>query len=190
MPLDPRYIVKCAWAGTGLIWLAASFTTKRTARRQPMGILIAHMVALLAGFELMFAAPLRIGFLGARFLPEERWVSWTGCTVTLAGLAFTIWARFFLGRNWSGDVAVKQDHTLVRGGPYALVRHPIYAGLSLGLLGTAAIYGEVRCLLGAALIIAEWKRKSQLEERFMLEQFGEQYAQYRREVKALIPYVW
>jgi len=190
LTLDPRDIVRWAWFGLGLIWLAASFTNKRTARRQPIGTLIAHLLALGVGFDLMASDFFRAGFLGERVVPAEGWVRWTGCLAALAGLGFAVWARFCLGRNWSGHVTVKQDHTLVRAGPYALVRHPIYSGLSLALLGTAAIWGEVRSLLGAALLIAEFKRKSLLEERFMLEQFGEPYARYRREVKALIPHVW
>ena len=85
---------------------------------------------------------------------------------------------------------MKQDHELVRNGPYALVRHPIYSGLALAILGTALAVGEVRCLLAFILVVFEFKRKSLQEERFMIEQFGAQYVQYRREVKSLIPFVW
>lgn len=190
MPLDPRLVIRYAWVAIGLIWLAAAFTTKRTARSMPRGALIAHLLALGLAFDLMFSNYFRVGFLRARFVPAGAWVAWTGCAAAMAGFAFTIWARFRLGRNWSGTVQVKQDHTLVRRGPYALVRHPIYTGLSLALLGTAVTIGEFRCLIGAALAFFEWKRKSQLEERFMIEQFGREYIEYRREVKGLIPFVW
>jgi protein-S-isoprenylcysteine O-methyltransferase Ste14 len=190
MLLDPRPIMRYAWLAIGLIWLATAFATKPTARRMPRGDLIAHVLALALTFELIFGSYFRVGFLRARFVPADQWVAWTGCAVGMAGVALAVWARLRLGRNWSGTVTVKQDHTLVRSGPYALVRHPIYSGLSLALVGTAVVFGEVRCLIGAALAFFEWKRKSQLEERFMIEQFGRDYIQYRREVKGLIPFVW
>jgi protein-S-isoprenylcysteine O-methyltransferase len=190
MLLDPRQVMRYAWVAIGLIWLATAFTTKRTARRMPRGALIAHILALGLAFDLIFSSYFRVGFLRDRFVPAGEWVGWAGCAICLAGFVFTVWARFQLGRNWSGTVQVKEDHTLVRRGPYALVRHPIYSGLSLALLGTAVVYGEVRCLIGTALAFFEWKRKSLLEERFMLEQFGREYIEYRREVKGLIPFVW
>ena len=98
-------------------------------------------------------------------------------------------ARFFLGRNWSGIVTIKQGHTLVRKGPYRFVRHPIYTGLLLAIFGTALAIGEIRALIGAGLVFALFVHKISLEESFMTEQFGADYADYRRNVKALIPFV-
>ena len=65
-----------------------------------------------------------------------------------AGIAFAVWARHYLGRNWSGTVTVKQDHELIRSGPYRLVRHPIYTGLLLAILGTAVALRRVARLAG------------------------------------------
>ena len=58
-------------------------------------------------------------------------VYWLGLLMVVAGLAFAVWARVHLGRNWSGTVTVKENHELIRSGPYAIVRHPIYTGLLL-----------------------------------------------------------
>ena len=90
--------------------------------------------------------------------------------------------RAWLGRNWSAEVTVKHDHELVRSGPYALVRHPIYTGLLLALIGTALGVGNGRALIGLVLIVAALLRKVAIEERFMSEQFGDAYARYRAEV--------
>ncbi len=137
----------------------------------------------------MFDSSLSIGFLGLRFLPDSTAVEGTGLGITACGIAFAVWARFALGRNWSGEVTIKEEHELVRGGPYALVRHPIYSGILLGLLGTAGYFGEVRGLIAFALFFSGWWLKSRAEEALMIEQFGDEYRQYRREVKALIPFV-
>ena len=96
----------------------------------------------------------------------------------------------FSGGNWSSSVTLKQDHTLVRSGPYGIVRHPIYTGLLVALLGTAIALGELRCFLGVILAAIAWKIKSVTEEALMVEQFGEQYARYRQQVKGLVPYLW
>jgi protein-S-isoprenylcysteine O-methyltransferase Ste14 len=108
----------------------------------------------------------------------------------LAGMLFAGWARLFLGGNWSSDVALKQDHTLVRSGPYRIVRHPIYTGLLVALLGTAIALGELRCFLGVLLSAIAWKIKSISEETLMVQEFGDQYARYREQVKGLVPYLW
>jgi protein-S-isoprenylcysteine O-methyltransferase len=106
------------------------------------------------------------------------------------GAVLAIWARFSLGGNWSATVTIKAGHTLVRRGPYALVRHPIYSGLLLALLGTVLLFNQVRCLLALALIVLMLASKIRMEERFMAEQFGAEYVAYKQRVKALIPFVW
>jgi protein-S-isoprenylcysteine O-methyltransferase Ste14 len=84
---------------------------------------------------------------------------------------------------------VKEDHALIRTGPYSRLRHPIYTGLLLAFLGTAMIVGEVRAFLAFVLLLISFAIKSQAEEARMRETFPE-YEQYRRETPALIPYVF
>ena len=109
--------------------------------------------------------------------------------VLVAGLVFSIWARVHIGRNWSGIVTLKQDHELIQSGPYRLVRHPIYTGLLLGFIGTAIARDEWRGWLAVLMVLAALWRKLRLEERWLTEQFGDAYRQYRSEVAALIPYL-
>jgi protein-S-isoprenylcysteine O-methyltransferase Ste14 len=177
------------WMAFAVVWLTASLTVKRNARVQPSLSLLTHSVTIVAAFLLLLWSRLSAGPLSWRLVPDSVALSATGWALTFAGLASAIWARFFLGRNWSGLVVIKHDHQLVRRGPYAVVRHPIYTGLTLGMLGAALALGELRGLLGAGLAAAHWWTKSQIEERFLLDEFGAEYAQYRREVKALIPFL-
>ena len=85
---------------------------------------------------------------------------------------------------------IKRDHELIRSGPYSIVRHPIYTGFLLAILGTVIYIGEMRGLVAFALAITGLKWKSLTEESLMQEQFGTQYADYKRHVKALVPFVW
>ena len=110
--------------------------------------------------------------------------------ITALGVAFALAARFFLGKNWSGWVTVKKGHQLIRSGPYAVVRHPIYSGVLLGILGTAIVVGEVRGLVAMAFAALGLGLKSFQEERFMEEEFGSEYRDYTRRVKAMIPLLW
>jgi protein-S-isoprenylcysteine O-methyltransferase Ste14 len=104
------------------------------------------------------------------------------------GLAFTVWARVYLGRNWSGTVTLKEGHELIRSGPYTYVRHPIYTGLLVALLGSAVACGELRAMIGLGLVAGAFIRKLRIEERFMREIFPGQYERYCAEVPALVPF--
>ena len=132
---------------------------------------------------------LRGTFLDQRFVPARQWIVWLGFYLTVAGLAFTCWARVILGRNWSGVVQLKQDHELIVRGPYSIVRHPIYTGLLLAFLGSAIAVGAWRALLATAIVGVSFWRKLRLEERWLCELFGDQYRDYMSRVKALVPWV-
>jgi protein-S-isoprenylcysteine O-methyltransferase Ste14 len=129
------------------------------------------------------------GVLGERFLPDAPATFWAGFAIVALGLGFTVWARVVLGRNWSGIVTVKQDHELVTEGPYRWVRHPIYTGLVVAFAGSATARGEWRGVLAVLIVFVALWRKLTLEERWMIETFGDAYLRYREKVRALIPFV-
>jgi protein-S-isoprenylcysteine O-methyltransferase Ste14 len=183
-----RYFV-AAWWTVGIVWLFGAFTTKRTVRSQPAGDRVVY-VGLIVLACLFFQKPLRFGLLAWRFVPMSAATGYVGLALTVVGCAFTIWARFYLGSNWSGRPTIKEGHTLIRSGPYRLVRHPIYTGIVLAMLGTAIYIGEIRALVGTVVALIALKVKSRLEEAFMTEQFGPEYANYKRHVKSLVPFVW
>lgn len=108
--------------------------------------------------------------------------------VALAGLGLTWWARLHLGTLWSGTVTRKAHHRIVKTGPYAIVRHPIYSGLSVALIATALLRPGWLGIAGAALIIASFVVKYRLEERFLMQELGPEYIAYRKHVPALVPF--
>ena len=103
------------------------------------------------------------------------------------GLSFAVWARVHLGKYWSSMPAIKMDHKLIRTGPYNLVRHPIYTGILFGIAGTAIIIGEPLGLIAFILILVVYLWKIRMEEKYLQEEFGEDYVRYKKEVPALIP---
>ena len=176
-----------AWIVFGLVWVIGARTSKRTARREPLRNGIAH-ASLTALVALLLFWPELFGPLNTRFVPDTEGVELGGLVLTCIGVGFAIWARLSLGRNWSGTVTtIKEDHTLIREGPYRLVRHPIYFGILLAMAGTAIGYGKVAGLIALPIAVLAFWTKSRTEERFMLAQFGPQYSAYQHEVKAFIP---
>jgi len=190
MPFDLRAVLGWIWIVVVVIWAAAAFVTKRAVKRQSPVTRLVETCCMLAAFNLLFNPNPWSGVLRRRIVPDQPLYGWLSLLITCAGIAFTLWARFFLGRNWSGTVTVKENHELIRSGPYGIVRHPIYAGLSLAFLGTAIGFGELRGLIGLPILVFGWKYKALVEERFMTEQFGDQYRRYRSEVKGLVPFIW
>jgi protein-S-isoprenylcysteine O-methyltransferase Ste14 len=109
--------------------------------------------------------------------------------IVVVGLAFTAWARFTLGGNWSGAIVFKEGHELIESGPYALVRHPIYTGLLTMLLATVVVWAKPIGFVGFALVCAVLWGKLLREERLMTAHFPDAYPDYRKRTKALIPLV-
>jgi protein-S-isoprenylcysteine O-methyltransferase Ste14 len=177
------------WGAWALYWLISALGTKQTVRRESLVRRLGYVLPLLIGGVLIGArrAPWA-GWLAMRLWPHAPLPPRIGLALVVVGLAFAVWARVHLGRNWSGIVTVKQGHELIRTGPYALVRHPIYTGIIAAVIGTAIVSATVRAALGVAIIAVSLVVKSRVEERFMRETFGGQYARYREEVPALVPF--
>ncbi len=181
-------LIPAIWVAWALYWCIAAFATKPVRRKESVGSRLTHYIPLLLAILLVISPRLAGTVLATRFLPRSVILFWIGTVLLVAGMLFTLVARRYLGGNWSGTVTLKQDHTLIRSGPYRFVRHPIYTGLLLAFFGSGVIaLGEWRGLAALALLTAAFLRKIQIEERFMLEQFGDAYVRYRREVPALIP---
>lgn len=179
------------WLAVIVLWWLAAFASKRSVQRQSGGSRLLQSAIALVGVWLIFNLDKVItsGWLAARVVPRTAdWVV-VGAALTLVGILFAVWARLTLGSNWSGRVTIKENHELILRGPYALVRHPIYTGFLLGLLGTAIAYGLARCFVGVAIVGFAFWLKSQTEEQFMMQQFGAQYMEYRQRVRALVPFV-
>ena len=112
-----------------------------------------------------------------------------GLILCLGGFALAVWARFNLGRNWGMPMTFKEGHDLVTAGPYRYVRHPIYTGMLLAILGSALVAGRIWLVVFAGMTIYS-VYSARTEERLMLEHFPEQYTDYKRRTKAFIPFVF
>ncbi len=188
--MGPDTLIGYLWLGFAAVWLVAARGASSAVRSESILSGLLSRVPLLLAALLLVSKTGEIGWLATRLLPHSPAVGWTGAAIVLAGVALAILARLFLGRNWSGIVTVKRDHELILRGPYRFVRHPIYSGILLALLGTAVAVGQVRGLIALAFAALGLRWKSLKEEQFMEEEFGDAYRSYKQRVKALIPLVW
>jgi protein-S-isoprenylcysteine O-methyltransferase Ste14 len=190
MGLLYRYLIPILWLLWIGYWRISAADVKPAQRYESPASRAAHFVPLLIAAALLWIrGKPDEGWLFHRFLRPDAASFWSGALTTAAGLAFSAWARVHLGRNWSAAVSVKQDHQLIRTGPYAIVRHPIYTGLLVGLIGTAIAIAQWRALVAVLIAFAAFWRKLRLEERWMTETFGDDYRQYRARTAALIPFL-
>ena len=175
------------WPAWGLSWLVAAFWASKAAARPPMREQLLYWAMVIVGSVA----------IGYGFATGQRGMEWMPFdtkeqilfVVALVGLGITWWARIHLGTLWSGTVTRKAHHKVIKTGPYAIGRHPIYAGISLALIATVLLRPNWLGIAGAALIIASFVIKYRLEERFLMQELGPEYKHYRKETPALVPFL-
>src|SRR6266496_6196782 len=165
------------------------FWTKRSVYHEGRWQRLGYVIPILVGGYLVFKGHRLSDPLNLRVIPHVDALAWIGVVLCIAGLAFCIWARFTLGRNWSGVVTLKGGHELITRGPYSLVRHPIYTGLLTMFIATVIVLGHVAGIIALPLVFVSIWIKLRYEEKLMLQKFPDQYAVYQRRVKPLIPFI-
>ena len=189
-------ILNVLWMAFVVIWLVGSFLTKKRAASSSarwakgFGLRLVFAVVVVA---LLNVPGLREWMLALRHqtgIPVIRALRYGGFVVAALGMAFAVWARFQIGRNWGVPMSLRQGHELVTGGPYAIVRHPNYTGLFFALLGSAIFYLSPILLIVTPVCAIYYVWAATREERTMFEQFPDQYPAYRSRTKMLIPFIF
>jgi protein-S-isoprenylcysteine O-methyltransferase Ste14 len=172
-----------------LYWLISAIRTRSTYKRKQSNWFLLPFMLVLVLIWGFLSDQVSSSLMQLRVIPGGIATGFLGIIITVIGLGFAVWARIHLGKNWSSRPGIKVDHTLIRTGPYQFVRNPIYTGILFGYAGTAIVIGESWAFFMILFILAVFLGKIRVEERFLLNEFGEAYIQYRKEVKALIPYL-
>jgi protein-S-isoprenylcysteine O-methyltransferase len=170
--------------------MVAALFTKRPVERVNWQHGLRYGIPVVIGFYLMFSMKLDILWLQHRILPRSEALDISAILITIVGMLFAVWARVYLGRNWSSAPMVREQHELIRSGPYRVVRHPIYTGILLAMIGTFLASGKVRGLLAVLFVWIGWTIKSRIEEEFMMRTFGAQYEEYRTNHRCPVSAAW
>ena len=182
-------IISFCWTLFAVIWLLTAFATKKSVYRENRAQRLRYIIPLLLGWFLLAKGHRLSEPLSHRVIPHVDALAWIGAVLCIIGLIFSIWARFTLGRNWSGVVTFKGGHELITRGPYRIVRHPIYTGLIFMLVGTVIVLGHIAAIIALPLVFLSFWIKLRSEEKLMLEKFPDEYGAYQRRVKRLIPFI-
>jgi protein-S-isoprenylcysteine O-methyltransferase Ste14 len=182
-------IIRACWIVFITIWLLAAASTKRAVYRESRAERLHYWLLFVIACLLLFYGRKLPYPLNLRIIPHATLVAWVAPSLCVAGLAFALWARVTLGRNWSGVVTLKEEHELVQRGPYRVVRHPIYTGMLIMSFATALVQSHLAGFSGVLLMFASFWIKLGREEALMLQQFPERYAAYQQHVKRIIPFL-
>ena len=176
------FVIGIGWVVFWLYWLVEARNVKPGQNRWSR--FAGARVALLIVIVLLF----RFAGVGPHKATDDWWLVGVGVAVWAAGLALAVWARLYIGRNWGMPMTKREKPDLVTTGPYRYIRHPIYSGIILGLLGTAlatTLYALIPVAVLAGLFIYSATR----EERFLAGEFPDAYPPYRARTKMLVPFL-
>ena len=181
-------VIGVGWVIFWVGWLAASAGAKQG---QPGRGSFARFAGVRVALILVVVLLVRLRVLrghGVGYVRDP--VLWgVGLAIWVLGLGLAVWARVYLGRNWGMPTSTKEDPELVISGPYRTIRHPIYTGILLALIGTA-IALSVWWLIAVALIGGYFIYSAFVEERNMTRFFPSAYPEYQQSTKMLIPFIF
>jgi protein-S-isoprenylcysteine O-methyltransferase Ste14 len=182
-----KYLIEGPWVIFVVYWAMGALKTRRTERKESFASRYGILFIEIAGFVLLFSDDAEIGVLRDKVFPRTPALGAAGVVLTWAGIALALWARWHLGQYWSARITIKEDHKLIRTGPYARLRHPIYSGLDLAAIGSALAIDRWRCIIGACLIVLGYWIKARREEAMLTAQFGADFQEHCRRAGFLIP---
>jgi protein-S-isoprenylcysteine O-methyltransferase Ste14 len=180
-------MVGCCWIVLAVYWAVSALRQKPTKKEEHFSERLRHLVPVMIAFLLLSRSDISYGWLGLRFVAESGPLNLFGLVLAGAGVAFAIWARWHLGRNWSAVVSIREGHDLICTGPYRAVRHPIYTGLLLAIMGTVLIVGEFRALMALAIAVASLYLKARKEDAWLAREFGETFEVHVRRTGMFLP---
>jgi protein-S-isoprenylcysteine O-methyltransferase Ste14 len=185
-----RWLIVAFWLVFVVYWALAAIDAKRGVRAAwSKEIGLRFVLVVLIGVAVRFA-PLRHALHNLQVdLARNALVPITGVVLCALGLGLAMLARAQLGPNWGMPMSRRDNPELVVTGPYARVRHPIYAGILLAMLGSTlglTIFFVIPLVLFGSYFVYSAKR----EEQMLQAQFPQRYASYMQRTGMLLPHVF
>jgi protein-S-isoprenylcysteine O-methyltransferase Ste14 len=168
--------------GGGIIPYLRRQGSKIERRDRGSRLLIVGCIFLSIAIAFTFAAS------GIALLPG--FLSYAGTTLMLAGIVLRQWSMAVLGRFFTLAIGIQKGQKVVNSGPYRLVRHPSYTGALLIMTGIGLAlrsWGAVLVILFIAGVAYNYR--IQMEEKVLISELGDEYVQYMKRTKKLMPYI-
>jgi protein-S-isoprenylcysteine O-methyltransferase Ste14 len=185
-----RWLIVALWLGLIIYWMVSAPGAKRSlGSRRTWKETSLRLIAVALVLIVLAVPPVRHTFRDLQaYQTQSAVLGVTGVVLCAAGVVLAFLARLYLGRNWGLPVSRKENPELVTNGPYCYVRHPIYIGIMLAMLGTA-IGASVFWVVPLILFSGYFVYSARCEEKIMIAQFPEQYPAYMRRTRMLVPFV-
>ena len=183
------FFLSALWILFGIVWIGSAMIAKKSVRNAALstGIVFRALFVILV---LVFFQTSAFQDASLRFNHDPNIVvSIVGICLCALGIGLAIWARIYLGKNWGMPMTLKEHPELVTSGPYTFVRHPIYTGMLLAMIGSALVDG-LSWLIFFILFCAYFIYSARKEEKNMAKQFPDEYPAYMKKSKMLIPFVF
>jgi protein-S-isoprenylcysteine O-methyltransferase Ste14 len=175
-----KLAVGVAWIVFWIYWLASAAASKASV---PGG-----WRTRLTGVSVIAVFVISDAFRGGGLANRNVILAAVGAALFASGIALAVWARVHLGRNWGMPMTQRAEPELVTSGPYRFVRHPIYSGLLIAMLGTTLV-NNLLGLIIVAVLVAYFYYCGTVEERNLVSTFPAAYPEYRGRTKMLIPFL-
>jgi protein-S-isoprenylcysteine O-methyltransferase Ste14 len=188
MQMFAGIIVSICWIIFCIYWFINSSKQKQTEEKPKLNILFSYRIFWTLAFALLLG-PTHMSF-DFNVLPNFLILNIFADLIAIAGLLICIAARMTLSDNWSMGLDFKKNHKLITTGPYQYMRHPIYTGFLMMFIGTALVIEKIGGIMGIILLLIGTVIRIRNEEILMIENFPQEYPQYKKKIKALIPFIF
>jgi protein-S-isoprenylcysteine O-methyltransferase Ste14 len=166
-----------------LPWLRHRKTGKKLERKDKNSALWVN-IGIIASIYIAF------GFSLVRVATLPGWVFYPGIVLMFAGIVLRQWSIVILGGFFSVMVSVQEGQTIIRRGPYRFIRHPSYSGTLMTLAGIGLAVQSWGALLTLLIVFSlVYRYRIDIEEKALVERFGNEYTAYMHDTKMLIPFV-
>jgi protein-S-isoprenylcysteine O-methyltransferase Ste14 len=156
-------------------------------KHEGRGMFAARVVAFFLLIALLVLYALNSPWMRALSIPLPGWLRWAGFALGLASLALWTWTQAALGKEWSPQLQLREEHHLVTTGPYSRVRHPLYTAMLGWGTALALVTANWVFVLLAVAMIAGLAARVPREEQMMIEEFGDQYREYMKRTGRFFP---
>lgn len=182
-------LIAVCWVVFIAYWIISAFKAKRTVYRSWASVYL--RLAIIIVIIVLLNIPTSREFIrsGYIFLSLSPFVRSLGVLLCLAGIALAVWARVYLGRNWGMPMSLKENPELVTSGPYSYIRHPIYTGMLTAVIGSILADG-LFWLVPLIILTVYFIYGAIAEEKLMTREFPNQYPEYKKRTKMLIPFIF
>jgi protein-S-isoprenylcysteine O-methyltransferase Ste14 len=155
--------------------------------REGWGYVVVRITASLALIAFLVLYAINPTWLGALSAPFPNWLRWVGIALGCASFVLYGWAQSTLGKEWSPHLQMREQHHLVTTGPYARMRHPIYAAYLVFMTSIALVTASWFFIALLVVSIVVLALRIPKEEQMLIETFGEEYKKYMQRTGGLFP---